>query len=167
MARKVRSDTVNTGIYVIEPKVIDAIAADRAVDWSQEVFPALLEQGRPIYGYVAKGYWCDIGTLTEYRRANTDLLNGLLNMGELGRRIGPGIWAGGAVDIDPSAELYGPIYLGDEVNIRSKVDNSRPGGHPRLYGDRRASPGGSRHHLAQLLHWSAHRDSRRSDRPPM
>ena len=56
--------------------------------------------GGPMYGYVAKGYWCDIGTLAEYRRANTDLLNGRLNMGELGRRIGPGIWAGGAVDID-------------------------------------------------------------------
>jgi mannose-1-phosphate guanylyltransferase/phosphomannomutase len=123
--REVMSDTVNTGIYVIEPTVLDGIASDRAVDWSQEVFPALAEQGAP-HGYVAKGYWCDIGTLAEYRRANADLLNGLLNMGELGRRIGPGIWAGGAVDIAPDAELYGPIYLGDEVDIRSKVTIQGP-----------------------------------------
>ncbi len=119
--REVTSDTVNTGIYVVEPETVDAIAADHATDWSQEVFPALLAQGRPIYGYIAKGYWCDIGTLAEYRRANTDLLSGQLNMGELGRRIGPGIWAAGSVDIAPNAELYGPIYLGDEVDVRSKA----------------------------------------------
>jgi mannose-1-phosphate guanylyltransferase/phosphomannomutase len=119
--REVVSDTVNTGIYVIEPEVLDDIAMDRTVDWSQDVFPVLLQRGAPLYGYIAKGYWCDIGTLAEYRRANADLLNGLLDMGELGRRIGPGIWAGGTVNIAPDAELYGPIYLGDEVDIRSQV----------------------------------------------
>jgi mannose-1-phosphate guanylyltransferase/phosphomannomutase len=119
--REVMSDTVNTGIYVIEPKVLDGVPDDRAFDWSQQVFPPMLAQGKPIYGFVAGGYWCDIGTLSEYRRANADLLNGLLDLGELGQRIGPGIWAGGDVKIAPDAELYGPIYLGEEVEIRSKV----------------------------------------------
>ena len=71
-----------------------------------------------LYGYVADGYWCDIGTLGEYHRANADLLNGRLNLGELGKRIGPDIWAGGTVDIAPDAQLIGPIYLGEEVKIK-------------------------------------------------
>ncbi len=54
---QVFSDTVNTGIYVMEPEVFDHVAADRAVDWASEVFPALLELGAPVYGHVADGYW--------------------------------------------------------------------------------------------------------------
>ena len=116
---EVMSDTVNTGIYVVEPEVLARIASTKKVDWSQDVFPQMLERGQPLYGYVATGYWCDIGTLSEYRRANADLLSGRLNLGDLGQRIGPDIWTGGPVDIAPDAQLIGPIYLGEEVQIKS------------------------------------------------
>ncbi len=117
----VTSDTVNTGIYVVQPEVLARIANDRPVDWSRDVFPAMLAEGAPLYGYVANGYWCDIGTLVEYQRANADLLNGRLNLGELGEHIGGGIWTGGPVEIAPDAQLFGPIYLGEEVKIKGGV----------------------------------------------
>jgi mannose-1-phosphate guanylyltransferase/phosphomannomutase len=119
--RRVTSDTVNTGIYVVEPQALARIPAHRPVDWSQDVFPAMLADEEPLYGYVASGYWCDIGTLTEYRRANSDLLNGVLNLGELGQRVGSGIWAAGQVKIAPNAQLFGPIYLGEEVQVKGGV----------------------------------------------
>ena len=52
---EVISDTVNTGIYVIDPSVLDLIEEGVKTDWSQDVFPTLLESGRPLYGYVADG----------------------------------------------------------------------------------------------------------------
>ena len=117
----VTSDTVNTGIYVVDPSTLARIPADTRLDWSQDIFPGMLRVGAPLYGYVAEGYWCDIGTLPEYHRANADLLNGRLNLGDLGQRIGPDIWAGGPVTIGPDAQLIGPVYLGAEVKIMNGV----------------------------------------------
>ena len=72
---QVFSDTINTGIYVLEPEVLRHIPTDRPYDFSKELFPLLLEMGRPIYGYVCDGYWQDIGNLDQYRQANFDALD--------------------------------------------------------------------------------------------
>jgi mannose-1-phosphate guanylyltransferase / phosphomannomutase len=119
--REVISDTVNTGIYVVQPEVLARIPTGRPVDWSQDIFPAMLARADALYGYVSGGYWCDIGTLAEYRRASADLLSGVLNLGELGDHIGGGIWTGGPVSIAPDAQLFGPVYLGEEVQIKAGV----------------------------------------------
>src|SRR5207247_5081971 len=58
---QVFSDTINTGIYVLEPEVLKHVPADRPFDFSKELFPYLLEMGRPLYGHVMDGYWQDIG----------------------------------------------------------------------------------------------------------
>ena len=72
---QVFSDTINTGIYVIEPEVLKHVPRDRPYDFSKELFPYLLEMGRPLYGYVMDGYWQDIGNLDQYRQANFDALD--------------------------------------------------------------------------------------------
>ena len=72
---QVFSDTINTGIYVLEPEVLKHIPQDRPYDFSTELFPLLLEMGRPIYGHVFDGYWQDIGNLDQYRQANFDALD--------------------------------------------------------------------------------------------
>lgn len=119
---EVISDTVNTGIYVLEPEVLDLIPANTNFDFSKELFPRMLEEGITIHGYVAHGYWCDIGTIEEYRRANADLLYGRVKIPEpIGEHIGGGIWVGKEVEISPSAQLFGPIYLGDGVKIKGDV----------------------------------------------
>src|ERR671938_2143669 len=69
---QVFSDTINTGIYVLEPEVLKHIPTDRPYDFSKELFPLLLEMGRPIYGHVCDGYWQDIGNLDQYRQADVD-----------------------------------------------------------------------------------------------
>lgn len=116
---EVTSDTVNTGIYVVEPAALADIPGDVRVDWSQDVFPGMLARDEAIYGYVANGYWCDIGTLEEYHRANADLLFGKLDLGELGPRIGADIWADETVQVAPDAQLIGPLFLGEGVKIMS------------------------------------------------
>ena len=71
---QVFSDTVNTGIYVMEPEVFDYVEAGQSVDWSGDVFPQLLKEGKPVYGYVAEGYWEDVGTHESYVKAQADVL---------------------------------------------------------------------------------------------
>ncbi len=119
---EVASDTANTGIYVLEPEVLDLIPPGQPYDWGTQVFPYMLEKGMPIYGFVAPGYWCDIGNFSEYRRATSDVLRGkVFETSTFGKHIGGDIWIGENVDIAPDAQLYGPIYLGNEVQIKSGV----------------------------------------------
>lgn len=116
------SDTVNTGIYVLEPEVLDLIPDRTNYDFSKQLFPLMLEQKLPIYGCIADGYWCDVGTIEEYRRANADILNGRIELPvAIGEHIGGGVWVGEDVEISPSAQLFGPIYLGNHVKIKGDV----------------------------------------------
>jgi len=116
------SDTVNTGIYVLEPEVLDLIPADTMYDFSTQLFPKMLERGMHLHGFVADGYWCDVGNIKEYWRANSDLLYGNVQMAEpFGEHLGGGIWVGEGVEIAPSAQLFGPIYLGNHVKIKGDV----------------------------------------------
>jgi mannose-1-phosphate guanylyltransferase/phosphomannomutase len=119
---EVLSDTVNTGIYVLEPEVLEMIPPDTNFDFATELFPQMLDEGMYLHGYIANDYWCDVGSIDEYRRANADMLYGRVKLAEpFGKHIGGGIWVGEDVEISPSAQLYGPIYLGTGVKIKGNV----------------------------------------------
>ena len=118
---EVISDTVNTGIYVISPEVLDEIEPGTPFDFSKDLFPALMKRGAPMYGFIANDYWCDVGTIAEYMRSTGDLLAGKVNLGETGRHIGGGIYVEDDVDIAPDAQLFGPVYLGTGVRIKGGV----------------------------------------------
>ena len=109
---EVFSDTVNTGLYVLEPEVLDYFEPEKVYDFSQELFPSHAEEGRPMYGYIAPGYWCDVGNLQEYIRANADLLSGKIGIPLAGKHLGGGVWVEEGVEIAPDAQLHGPVYLG-------------------------------------------------------
>jgi mannose-1-phosphate guanylyltransferase/phosphomannomutase len=118
---QVISDAANTGIYVLEPEVLDRLEPNVAYDFSQDVFPPLLSEGAPLFGYVADGYWCDVGNIQAYMQATADVLAGKVRHINLGHHIGGGVWTGEGVEIAPDAALYGPIYLGNEVKIKGAV----------------------------------------------
>ncbi len=118
---EVFSDRVNTGIYIIDPKVLDYVELNKNIDWSKDVFPQLLRENEQVFGYVASGYWTDIGTLEAYMRATADYLHGRVQLPRLGEHIGGNIWVGGEYEIAPDAELYGPVFLGHGVKIKGDV----------------------------------------------
>lgn len=114
---QVFSDTVNTGVYVLEPEVFDFIPAGRPVDFSSEVFPALLDAGKRLFGCVVEGYWEDVGTLGAYLAAHTDVLDSKAEVDIPGFRLRPGVWLGEGVEVDPSAVIEGPAVIGDYARI--------------------------------------------------
>ena len=114
---QVFSDTINTGIYVLEPEVLKHIPTDRPYDFSKELFPLLLEMGRPMYGYVMDGYWQDIGNLDQYRQANFDALDERVRLDIGGIRIRGNVWLGDGVDLNDLEQIQGPAYLGNYCRI--------------------------------------------------
>ncbi len=111
---QVFSDTVNTGIYVLEPEVMELVDEGEKVDFSRDLFPALLARRAPLYGCVMEGYWSDIGTLDQYRQTHWDLLEGgflAALRGDLTEES-EGIFIEEGVEIDPQARLKAPLFLG-------------------------------------------------------
>jgi len=114
---QVFSDTVNTGIYVLEADVLDLIPADQAYDFSSELFPLMLDKGLPLFGYVTDAYWTDVGTTDAYLHAHYDLLAGRVRTDPQGFELRPGVWVGEDVDIHPTARVQGPALIGDNSRI--------------------------------------------------
>ncbi|MER3455286.1 MAG: mannose-1-phosphate guanyltransferase, partial [Acidimicrobiia bacterium] len=117
---QVFSDTINTGIYVFEPEILDFIPGGPS-DFSGDVFPRLVEKGAPIYGYITDRYWCDVGNLDSYQQVHADVLDGRVEIDIGGFELKPGVWVGEGAEIDPSAEIVGPALIGDFCRIDSGV----------------------------------------------
>jgi mannose-1-phosphate guanylyltransferase/phosphomannomutase len=73
---EVFSDTINTGIYIIEHRVLQMIPYKQDFDFSKNLFPLMMQERMKLCGYIAEGYWRDVGTLGEYQEANLDCLSG-------------------------------------------------------------------------------------------
>jgi mannose-1-phosphate guanylyltransferase/phosphomannomutase len=114
---QVFSDTINTGIYVLEPEVLRHVPTDRPYDFSKELFPLLLEMGRPLYGHVFDDYWQDIGNLDQFRQANFDALDEGVRLDIPGIRLRGNIWLGEGVEVDDLAAIEGPACLGNYCRV--------------------------------------------------
>jgi mannose-1-phosphate guanylyltransferase/phosphomannomutase len=114
---QVFTDTVNTGIYVLEPEIFDVIPEGEPFDFSKDVFPTLLEKGASIFGYIADGYWTDVGNVDAYRKAQQDALDGLVHIEMPGFEIADRVWVGEGAIIDPEARIDGPALIGEHVKI--------------------------------------------------
>ncbi len=116
---QVFSDTINTGIYVLEPEVFDFISEGEVVDFASDVFPAALERGLRLHGYIADAYWEDVGTTEAYLRAHADVLDGKVSAEITGFELGNGIWLGEGAVVDPSANVDGPVVIGDNCRVEA------------------------------------------------
>ncbi len=114
---EVFSDTVNTGIYILEPEVLDYIPAGQNFDFSKDLYPLLLSKGKPMFGVVLDGYWCDIGDLRQYLQSHYDFLDGAVNLVLPEKENRPGVFVGRDVHIDDTAIINGPVLLGDGATI--------------------------------------------------
>lgn len=116
---QVFSDTVNTGIYLLEASVMDEIPDPKhdEYDFSKELFPKLLGAGRPLYGYVMDEYWEDVGTLEQYASAQRDVLDGKLSGTRLpGTRLRENIYVGNRAQVNEE-QLSGPVFIGENVRV--------------------------------------------------
>lgn len=118
---EVFSDTINTGIYILEPEVFNYYKKGENFDFSKDLFPKLLEDNVPMYGYVTDEYWCDVGDLNSYIQTHLDILSDENRFHLIGREQGEKIWIGKGTTIEKGAKLYPPIVVGENSVIRSNA----------------------------------------------
>jgi len=111
---EVISDTINTGIYILEPEILDMIP-DGEYDFGKQLFPMLASEGM-LYGWVMDGYWCDIGDIQAYLAVHRDTLDGMISLPSLAEYAGSCTIADGAA-IAEDVRLESPCYVGSNSRI--------------------------------------------------
>lgn len=127
---EVFSDTINTGIYVLEKEVLEMIPQSRQegktdADFSKDVFPYLLKKKLPLFGHIDNRYWRDIGSLEDYISANMDALKGKIKLNGSGKAAAGGTIAAKTAKISKSAEVINSVIgKGCVIGEGTKIKNS-------------------------------------------
>lgn len=121
---EVFSDTINTGIYVIEPEILQYIPKNEEFDFAKDLFPSLMNKGIDLMAGYAKGYWRDVGNPESYRDVYEDILSGKVDLkisGETTQFPDGVLYSEEVYDLDKSIEIIGTVVLGKNVSIKNGV----------------------------------------------
>ena len=116
-AARLGVDTVNAGIYVLDPTVFQLAPLQPAFSFERELFPAILESGRTMAAHITDRYWIDIGNPQKFLEAQQDLLSGRVQVAMPGQEAMPGVWTGDEVTIEEGAHLEAPVFVGSGAHI--------------------------------------------------
>jgi NDP-sugar pyrophosphorylase family protein len=121
---EITCDTINAGIYVLEPDTFDRIPRDTPWSIERSFFPSLIERNETFVAYVYRGYWIDIGTPEKYMQVHRDIMDGRY----VGHRKGPGApfaaapaspWISPDARIEDGAVVEGPCFVDEGTVVKS------------------------------------------------
>jgi len=117
------SDTINTGIYILEPSAIELIPMKQNFDFSQDLYPKMLKKQMGLYGKIMTGYWRDIGNIDEYQKVHVDLFDQNLKLDFKSKQTlkdNELYIAGKNSTIGKNVSISGTVILGENVVIGDK-----------------------------------------------
>ncbi|HEY48491.1 MAG TPA: NDP-sugar synthase [Dehalococcoidia bacterium] len=123
---RVTTNLINAGTYVLEPEVLDLIPSDTYCMLERGLFPDMVEQGVPFYGYPSNAYWIDIGNPADYLKLHHDILMGKAMARFPGKSMADDIWTESGCNIHPAAKIIGPLVIGRDCTIEKGVRISGP-----------------------------------------
>ena len=122
---EISCNTINAGIYILEPSTFDRIPTGTKYSIERRYFPSLIERNETFVAYVDNGYWLDIGTPDKYLQGHRDILDGRCRSGQFTQSASthPTIAAGAL--LDATARLEGPCFIGESSTVHSNVNITR------------------------------------------
>ena len=116
---QITCNTINAGIYILEPDTFDRIPKDTAWSIERSYFPSLIERGETFVAYIDKGYWIDIGTPAKYLQVHRDIMDGRYAAPPFAGAA-PGVaWVAPGARIEEGVELQGPCFVDDGVVLKA------------------------------------------------
>ncbi len=121
---EVFSDTINTGIYIVEPEVLEFIPYEKNFDFAKDLFPLLMENNITLWGPKVEGYWRDVGNPQSYRDVYDDILNLRFAFKFLGDKItsDTGILYKSDESLFEDVKIIGNVVVGKNVKIGKNVE---------------------------------------------
>jgi len=107
---QIRCDTINAGIYVLEPEALDRIPEDTVYSIERGFFPSLVANRETFVASIYRGYWIDIGTPEKYREAHRDIMDGRFVAPPFADRAGQAVVSPDA-RIEEGATIEGPCFI--------------------------------------------------------
>ncbi len=117
-ADEITCDTINAGIYVLEPDTFDRIPADTPWSIERSFFPSLIERSETFVAYVYRGYWIDIGTPEKYTQVHRDIMDGRFHAGPFAGQPSQA-WVSPQARIDEGVTLEGPCFVDEGTVVKS------------------------------------------------
>jgi NDP-sugar pyrophosphorylase family protein len=119
-ADEITCDTINAGIYVLEPDTFDRIPRDTPWSIERSFFPSLIERGETFVGYVYRGYWIDIGTPEKYLQVHQDIMDARCRyQGAPFRNGTASAWVSPQARIEENVTLDGPCFIDEATVVKS------------------------------------------------
>jgi NDP-sugar pyrophosphorylase family protein len=115
---EITCNTINAGIYVLEPETFDRIPKDTAWSIERSFFPSLIERGEAFVAYVYDGYWIDIGTPAKYVQVHNDIMDGRYSAPPFAGQRSTAYVADGA-RVEDGVELQGPCFIDEGAVIKA------------------------------------------------
>lgn len=122
--QEARTNWVNAGTYILDRKVIELIPPGQHHMFERGLFPALLADGNPVYGYPHRGYWLDMGTPGRYYQLNMDMLSGKYRSPVIDMNSEVLVCLGASIHHD--ACIKGPVIIEQDVKISAGADIRGP-----------------------------------------
>ncbi|NUL82231.1 MAG: NDP-sugar synthase [Armatimonadetes bacterium] len=113
------SNSANIGMYVCEPDIFNLIPRGTPYGYGKDLLPLLVEQKKPLYGFLTSSYWKDVGSLQTYRQAHLDAMQGRVQMQFPYKERQKYVWVGDNVEIAPDAHVGYPVVIGHGAKIMS------------------------------------------------
>ncbi|HXE80640.1 MAG TPA: NDP-sugar synthase [Vicinamibacterales bacterium] len=118
-ADEITCDTINAGIYVLEPETFERIPKDTAWSIERSYFPSLVERGETFVAYTHRGYWIDIGTPEKYMQVHRDIMDGRYQAPPFTAGSARGVWTAPDARVEEGASIEGPAFLDEGVVVKS------------------------------------------------
>ena len=117
-ADEITCDTINAGIYVLEPDTFDRIPKDTPWSIERSFFPSLIEQGDTFVAYVSRGYWIDIGTPAKYMQVHRDIMDGLYRTAPFADAAST-TWISPQARVEDGASIEGPCFIDEGTVVKT------------------------------------------------
>src|SRR5437868_8729740 len=117
-ADEITCDTINAGIYVLEPETFDRIPKDTPWSIERSFFPSLVDRHETFVGYVYRGYWIDIGTPDKYMQVHRDIMDGRYRAAPFAGAPTP-VWVSPHARVEDGVTIEGPCFVDDGTVVKS------------------------------------------------
>ena len=116
---EITCDTINAGIYVLEPETFDRIPKDTPWSIERSFFPSLIERHETFVAYVYRGYWIDIGTPEKYMQVHRDIMDGRYRAAPFARAAAAAVWIAPDARVEEGVRLEGPCFIDEGTVIKT------------------------------------------------
>jgi mannose-1-phosphate guanylyltransferase len=111
-------DTINAGIYVLEPDTFDRIPPDVAWSIERSFFPSFIERGETFLASIYRDYWIDIGTPEKYMQVHRDIMDGRYSMPPFNGKPGMA-WVAPTAKVEEGVRLEGPLFVDEGCVVKA------------------------------------------------